>query len=269
MLIAFAARACLVRVIRAAAPSAFVVLDSPSDPIDALISTRQDDGSYQGVIAVYAAGGKNHIEGLGFFAGEPRLDVCIQILLPTQITLTGADGASVIALDSRRSGGDFALDITARAIMRALSLRGDQWSALFGSLVFKFGPVEWGSYLVETTHIKTPGREIRMACETLQEPTPGRDISGFWADFLAAMQGDDEFQTLASWVEAELTSPQGLSQTEIDRVYLGVSQTAMAAIGLGSAPDVIPAQVGTDSGAVDEEVTASADPSAPDVQVGP
>lgn len=230
-LVAFALRACAVRVIRSAVASSFIVLDSPVDAISVLQDSRQTDGSFQGVISVYTGTGANEIEGLGFFAGNPTCEMFIQILLPSQVTLQSVPGSS-LALNSRKGGAELALDLTERAILRALAVQADTWSQLFGRLVSGFRKTERQSYLVETSSVRTPGRNIFALAAALQEPTPGAPPTSFWSDFIAAMGKDADLAPLAGWVSAELASPAGLSQAEIDRIFLGVTEEASQDIGV-------------------------------------
>ncbi len=230
-LVAFALRACAVRIVRAAVASSFIVLDSPVDAYSALQDTRQSDGSFQGIIAVYTGAGENRVEGVGVFAGGPVCELFLQILLPSQVTLSNASGAT-LALNSRNSGAEFALDLTERAIFRGIAVQGDVWSQLFARLISDLRKVEWQSYLVETANVRTPGRSIAAHASVLEEPTPGAQASPFWDDFIAAMATDADLAPLAGWVTAELQAPSGLPQSEVDRIFLGISQYASDAIGL-------------------------------------
>ncbi len=238
-LVAFALRACVQRVAAAALGASFTVLDSPVDAISALIDSRAPSGAYRGVVAVYAGHGVNKWAADdandpgpgGVFAGNPRIDLFMQILLPSQIAVT-TDAGVTAQVNARNAGAELALDIVTRAILRGLSLQASGWGQLFGRAVSRIDEVDWGSYLVETTSVKTPGRELRLSCVALQEPVPGAALTPFWADFLAAVQADAEFAPLAPLLEAELSSPSGLSQGEIDRIFLGITETAAQDVGI-------------------------------------
>jgi hypothetical protein len=265
-LVAFAARVAVVRVLRAALPSAFIVVDSPVDPIANL-----ETSPASALIAVYAGQGENKLDGEAFFAGEPRLNLDMQVFLPQQMAFSYLDahGApQTLTLDTRGAGSETALDLVERMIARALAVRDDAWSDLFGRFILTVRQVISSSYLVETAKVKAPAREIRMVCETLQEPVPGAAMSEVWTALLTAMQADegsDSVAGLAPWIAAEIASPAGLSQTEVDRIFLGLSRYSMQAIGLGmigrldptvSLPDVVMTQ-----GTLDDSTLGAIDPS--------
>jgi hypothetical protein len=233
-LVAFAVRIAAVRVLRAALPSAFVVVDSPVDAI-ALLEASPSSA----VVAVYTGQAQNELDGVGFFAGDPLLNVDLQIFLPQQMAFSylAADGQTLatVTLDTRGEGSETALDLVERMMTRALAAQADVWSQLFGGFVQKVRAVISSSYLVETSKIKAPSREIRMNCETIQEPVPGAPASDIWTQLLAAMTADtgaDSVAALAPWIASEINAPVGLSQAERDRIFLGLSEYAAQAINL-------------------------------------
>ncbi len=234
-LVAFAVRIAVVRVLRAALPSAFVIVDSP---VDAIASLEANPSS--ALVAVYTGQTENKLDGVAFFAGEPLLNVDLQIFLPQQMIFSylAADGVTqqTITLDTRGEGSETALDLIERMIARALAVQADAWSQLFGGFIQKVRDVISSSYLVETAKVKAPAREIRMICETIQEPVPGAPAADIWAQLLAAMTADtsatDSVVALAPWIAAEIGSPSGLPQAEIDRIFLGLSEYAAQAIQL-------------------------------------
>ena len=230
-LIAFAVRIATVRLLRAALPSAFVVMDSPVDAIDILTTNPS-----AGLVAVYTGQGENKLDGTAFFAGDPLLFINLQIFLPARLAFE-VEGAGAAYLDTRAEGSQTALDLIGRMILRAIAVRGEPWGDLWGGFVMKVRDIIESSYLVETTKTKFVASEIRMICETLQEPTPGAAASGIWSDLLAAMQADtspDSVQPLAALLAAEIALPAGLPQAEVDRIFLGISEYAATALNISS-----------------------------------
>jgi hypothetical protein len=75
-----------------------------------------------------------------------------------------------------------------------------------------------------------------MVCETIQEPVPGGPASDIWSQLLTAMTADssasDSVAALAPWIAAEINAPAGLSQPEMDRIFLGLSEYAAQGINL-------------------------------------
>lgn len=234
-LVAFAVRIAAVRILRAALPGAFLIVDSPVDPVDSLETNPES-----ALIAVYTGQTANKLDGVAFFAGEPILNLDLQIFLPQQMTFTfvaAAGGAAqVVTLDTRGAGSETALDMVARMITRAISAQGDPWAVLFAGFVQKVRDVIASSYLVETGKVKAVAREIRMSCDVLQEPVPGAAAGAIWADLLTAMRADttpgDNVAALAPWIDAEINNPAGLSQAEVDRIFLGLSEYAAQSINL-------------------------------------
>jgi hypothetical protein len=257
-LVAFAARIAAVRVLRAALPAAFIVVDSPVDPIDSL-----EANPAAALVAVYTGQGDNKLDGGAFFAGEPRLNLDLQVFLPQQMVFsyTDAHGApQTVTLDTRGEGSETALDLIERMIARALAVKADVWSDLFGRFIQTIERVVSSSYLVETAKVKAPAREIRMVCETLQEPIPGAALTGVWSELLTAMQADatpgvSNIAALAPWIAAEIAAPAGLSQTEVDRIFLGLSRYAMQMIDLGPGDNSTPAVDTGDNAPTQETVT--------------
>ncbi len=230
-LVAFGVRIAMVRILRACLPSNFVVLDSPADAADSLAA---NPGA--ALIAVYTGQSSNKLDGEGFFAGSPVLYLDLQIFLPVEMSFAYVDGsgaARTITLDTRAFGSETALDLIVRMIARAMAGQGDVWSQLVGALVQKIETVTAASYLVETAKIKAVAREVRMICETLQEPVPGASPAPVWTQLLAAMTADaqpDSVAPLAPWIAAEIGAPSGLAQGEIDRIFLGLSEYAAQSV---------------------------------------
>lgn len=222
-LVAFAARVALVRILRSALPVGFIVVDSPSDMVATLESSAG-----QALAVVFAGKIENRLEGMGFFAGEPRLDLEIQLFLPPTIAFVFGAGQEQITLDGR-NGADAAFDLLWRMIARALAQQSGSWGRVFGAMAQNISEMIMTPYLVETTKIRMPAREIRLVCEVLQEPEPGASATGVWADFIDAMKSDDapdSVASLAPLIEAEILAPVGLAQGDVNRIFLGISEFA-------------------------------------------
>ena len=230
-LVAFAVRIATVRVLRAALPACFAVLDSPVDPIDALALNPS-----AAVVAVYSGQNANKLDGTGFFAGAPMLNLNLQIFLPPQMTFSV--GGQSVTLDTRAEGSETALDAIWYMIACALAERGAPWADLWGRFVQKVSDSVASSYLVETSKVKAVAREIRLLCDVIQEPTPGGAASDIWSRLLAAMTADagsDNVSALAPWISALIASPGALAQNERDRIFLGISEYASWGINLTAA----------------------------------
>jgi len=232
-LVAFALRIATVRLLRAALPAAFRVIDSPVDTIDLLANDPT-----AALVAIYAGRTENRMDGNGFFEGDPTLDLEMQIIIPTKMTFgyTTAGVTTQLALDTRAEGSATALDFIARMILRAIATRPAPWGVLWGRFVTQVHEMAEASYLIETQKTKFVANEIRMRLDTLREPVPGVAAAGIWADLLTAMAADtetDSVAALAPWLAAEINLPLGLAQTEIDRIRLGIGADAQGATGIG------------------------------------
>jgi len=249
-LVPFALRIAAVRVLRAALPPGFVVLDSPQEPLDLLVAAEPAP-----FVAIYTGHNETTVEGRSMLGGAPRVEIALQFVLPCEVEL-GVGGQSV-RLDTRKQGAETALDVLWRRGAVALAASRSPWAELWRNIVIGATKVTNASYLVEHKAVRAVAREIVVTCDPIHEPLPGAAPQGVWADLIALMRADDGLDSLAplaDWLAAEIMGSEALTQEARDAAYLGLSAYVAAKVGIGGA-------IGdTANDASEATLEASADP---------
>lgn len=243
----------LTQAFRARMGSSVRVEMQPDSPVDATLGPA---------LCVFVERASAHPSDVSMILGDSQIVLRIELFAPVDAGSASSPGSAALK-------GSTALFFMWRECVAALAPDASPWSALWEAFRLSIVAEMYAPPLFETEKgVKVAAHVYSLTVDALSDP-PFGDPPQAWADLLAQMRADGgELTGFADILEASIRGG-GLGAFEALAATLGLSGATMASIGLGSAPDAIPAQVGTDSGAVDEEVTASADPSAPDVQVGP
>jgi hypothetical protein len=229
-LVAFAIRVTTVRALQAALPASIDVVDSPQEPVTAMIGPEPHP-----MVAIYSGSTETKLDGRNLLGGESKVALAIQFLLPEAFDFTVAPSV-VIRIDTRRQGAETALDVLWR--MAALALDGktaEPWAALWREFVVLTPRVSNASYLIEREGVRITAREVVITCDPIHEPTPGVAPEGPWATLLTLMRADtntDGLVSLADWIEAEIRGGADLAQEERDRIYMGLSDYVARDIGV-------------------------------------
>lgn len=198
-LAACALRIATTRILAAALPAPFEVLDSPQDVIPLLESDAPKPFA-----AVFTGSITTEIEGRQLLCGDSKISLHIQILVPETFAFS-LPGGGGLELDTRRQGAETLFDAICRRAELALISCDTNWSVLWNDLVMRTPQKRVSSYLVESAKIRAPAREYTLDCETIAEPVPGAAPSGTWANLLALMRADgsgDGLSIIADWMES-------------------------------------------------------------------
>jgi hypothetical protein len=228
-LVAFAIRVTTVRALQAALPASIEVVDSPQEPITAMLSPEPHP-----MVAVYSGSIETKLDGRNLLGGETKVSLAVQFLLPEAFDFAISPGA-VIRVDTRRQGAETALDVLWRKAGVALDAANESWAALWREFVLLTPRVSNSSYLIEREGVRVTAREIVISCDPIHEPVPGATPEGPWATLLTLMRADtkeDGLSSLADWLEAEIRGGADLSQEERDRIYMGLSDYVARDIGV-------------------------------------
>lgn len=228
-LVSFAMRIATVRVIRAALPEAFAVIDSPQEPLD-----RLEGDNPLPFVAIYTGHIETNTTGRSLLGGSSNIELSIQIVLPSQVTFMA--GGHTVMLDTRKQGAETALDVLWRRVANALVSSADPWAEIWRNIVLQTSKVTNNSYLIERAAVRATAREVVLTCDPIHEPLPGGAPSGVWASLITLMRaetGQERLSDFADWLEAEISGEATLEQSMRDAAYLGLSGYAASAVGIG------------------------------------
>jgi hypothetical protein len=213
-------------------------------------------------VCVFVERASAHPGDVSLIMGDSQTGLRVELFAPVDAVPGASPGAAALK-------GSTALFFMWRECVAALAPDASPWAKIWESFRLSIAAEMYAPPLFETEKgVKVAAHVYSLTVDALSDPPFGEPTQA-WADLLAQMRAvGGELSSLADILEASIRGG-SLTVFEALAATFGLSGDTMASIGLGAAPDAIPAQVGADSGVVDEEVTASANPSTPDVQVGP
>lgn len=225
----------------------------PDAPVDAAAGPT---------ICVFIERASSHQNDVSLLQGDSQIVLRVELFAPVDATAAASPGSAALK-------GSTALFFMWRECVAALAPDASPWAGLWERFRLSIMADMYAPPLFETEKgVKVAAHVYGLTIDPLCDPPFGEPTEA-WSDLLAQMRADGgELSSLADILEASIRGG-SLTVFEALAATFGLSGDTMASIGLGAAPDAIPAQIGADSGVVDEEVTASADPSTPDVQVAP
>ncbi len=184
------------------------------------------------LICVFAGHGRDQIESRDLLSATRTL-VRFEFYVPVAMTVPVGDATLTIDTDKSQALAFAGLWRQCEAAL----LRpddGNVWGALWLSFCQTVRSVERLAELYETDKGgKVAARMVELTVDTVSDPDIGAAPYGCWADLLAAMRVDTaEVAALADLVEALIRGGETLPDWQVAMTSLGVSEEAMAAIGL-------------------------------------
>lgn len=196
---------------------------------DSAIASIDDEVLAEGlVIAIYV---DEMTASVGFVdqgAGDGLATLVIETCITTKV---GERALDVVMTDA---GMELAIDLVGDQIRRALNDPLNTWSALWRQLVVKESGLksQRGSNKLPNG-VRLAGRETTVSVGLMAEPAIGVEPSGFWADFIAAVQEDPQFAEVADKITAAI---RGEPLADWLQVQAAQGLTANAVRDIGVAP---------------------------------
>lgn len=173
-------------------------------------------------------------EGRDFLTSTPSLRLVLLAVVAEKAEVEG--GQEQLHIPPTSAGLELMLDLIGRRMTVALSGDDDVWAQLWRQLVTKVSKVERPRGDNDKESVRFAAHQWALTCETLAEPPMGQDPSGFWADFLAALEssGDEELIALAPVLAAAMIGGP-LVDWRIAQASLGLSREGVQGIGIAPA----------------------------------
>lgn len=203
-LIRFAVRQCAARAVRGVTLAEDRVFLSAIDPLDTKVRA-----TLAPMLIVNTDDHKQDGHGRDMTGGTHQLSLVIEAAIASRVTAEGKDedgGTVQVTIIEADAGLDLTLDLIEHQILRALTGPGP-WADLFRRFVTTISS-RLSRRGADVSGTRWAARQITFTCDTLAEPVGFSEAElspgSVWADFLAAMEGDENLAPIAPLIRGAL-----------------------------------------------------------------
>ncbi len=252
-LVALAARIATVRALSGATLAGSRVYDSAIDPIDQTITEDRAP-----VLVIITEDDEATPEGRDILNASRQMELVIEVAVASRVAVPNPeaeeDEIQVIEIPHTDAGLEITINLICRQVMRTLLSDQGPWATLWRRIVLAPSKIQSRRGAGSEKGVRFAARQLTITTETLSEPPTGAVATGFWADFLAALEGDAQVSGLAPVIRAEIEGPP-LPDWRRFLADLGANPVTARAMGFGPG-GIIPEGVET-APAIDTMTIAS------------
>jgi hypothetical protein len=211
------------------------VLNSPMDPLAGLVDTNSN---WSPVIAIFSGETTATVEGQDMSGVVAKCALNTTIYVPPSAVIAVDDGQDVLELHGKGTLATFALDMIEFQARQALLNPSNPWAALWPRFVTNITEYKLSPPFLEVDEgLRVPARTVDIEYLPLNDPTPGRPMTGSWAALYALMAAQTTLAPLAEMLKTAIETPGSIPDWSRVIMQLGISGDAAFNVGLGPLAD--------------------------------